>query len=43
MIDSPNNRQNTIPAIPAININIIIYQWIDAFLDERINSKRVSI
>ena len=34
-----NNRQNTIPTTPAININTIIYQWTNALADRSIVSK----
>ena len=34
----PNNRQKIIPTIPAININIIIYQWMGALADRSIDT-----
>ena len=37
---STNNRKNTIPKIPAININIRIYQRTDAFEYGSIDSDR---
>ena len=38
-MDGTNIRKNTTPKIPAININIIIYQRKDALADESIESK----
>ena len=38
-MDGTNIRKNTTPKIPAININIIIYQWANALADESIVSK----
>ena len=38
-MDVPNNRQNTIPTIPAININILIDQQANALADGIINNK----
>ena len=38
-MDGPNNRQNTTPTIPAININVIIDQRADALADGIIDNK----